>query len=349
MSAPPVDATLPDTEAGRASSGRRALGLVVFLALLAGAVLVSFMFGSNPLPLGEVWRVLWDRDNSEASSIVWTLRMPRTVIAIVAGAAFAVAGALIQALTRNPLADSGLLGVNAGAIFAVTLGVAVFGVASISGYIWFAFVGAAAATVLVFFIGAAGGGTASPVRLILAGVALGAVLHGITTFMQLIDPDTFERIRRWGVGSTAATSLEQMRTVLPFLVLGFVLAVAISRQLDAVALGDDLASSLGVKVTRVRIVGLIAMTLLAGGGTAITGGLAFVGLMIPHIVRWFVGPNQRWIFAYSLIAGPIMVLLADVIGRVLGRPGEIEAGVMCAVIGAPVLIILVRRRKASGL
>ncbi|OZF08443.1 iron ABC transporter permease [Rhodococcus sp. 15-1154-1] len=350
MSAPTTDelSAVPQQEDANPGS-RRALGLFVFGGLLLVAIIGSLMFGSNPLPFGDVWHVIWHRDGSEASSIVWTLRMPRTLIGIVTGAAFALAGSLIQALTRNPLADPGILGVNAGAGFAVTLGVGIFGVTSISGYVWYAFVGAALATILVYLIGAARGAVASPVRLVLAGVALGAVLGGLSSFLMLIDPDTFQQLRKWGVGSIAATTLDDARLVLPFLLAGFVLAIAISRSLDAVALGDDLASSLGVKIVRVRTLGLIAVTLLAGGATALTGGIAFVGLMIPHIVRWFVGPNQRWIFAYSLIAGPIMVLLADTIGRVLGRPGEIEAGIVCAVIGAPVLIALVRHKKASGL
>lgn len=352
MSAPPVDAA-PGADAtveqSPVSSSRRTLGLVVFLGLLFVSIIASLMFGSNPLPFGQVWHVIWDRDGSEASSIVWTLRMPRTLIGIITGAAFAIAGALIQSLTRNPLADPGILGVNAGAGFAVTLGVGIFGVTSISGYIWYSFVGAALATVLVYLIGSARGAVASPVRLVLAGVALGAVLGGMASFLTLIDQETFRQLRRWGVGSIAATTLDDARLVLPFLLVGLLLAFAIARQLDAVALGDDLASSLGVKIFRVRALGLIAVTLLAGGATALTGGIGFVGLMIPHIVRWFVGPNQRWIFAYSLIGGPIMVLLADTLGRVLGRPGEIEAGIVCAVIGAPVLIFLVRRRKASGL
>lgn len=354
MTAPPraekvIVESVPAEDAHWVSGRRRVIGFVVFLVLLGATVMASLMFGSNPIPVSDVWRVLWSRDGSDADAVVWTLRMPRTIIGLATGAAFALAGALIQSLTRNPLADPGILGVNAGAGFAVTLGVGFFGVTTISGYVWYAFIGAAFATLLVYVIGSARGTVASPVRLVLAGVALAAVFDGIGTFLTLIDPDTFERLRRWGVGSIAATSLDDLWAVSPFLIVGFLLAMGISRSLDAVALGDDLAASLGVKIVRIRMIGLVALTLLAGAGTALTGGIGFVGLMIPHIVRWFVGPNQRWIFAYSVIAGPIMVILADVLGRILGRPGEIEAGILCAVIGAPVLIILVRRRKASGL
>lgn len=265
------------------------------------------------------------------------------------GAAFGVAGALIQALTRNPLADPGILGVNAGAGFAVTLGVGLFGLSGITGYIWFAFLGAAAATLLVYVIGSAGRGFASPVTLVLAGVALAAVLNGFSTFLTLIDPDTFRSIRNWGLGSVARTSLEDAAAVLPFLLAGLLLAVLLSGALNSIALGDDLAASLGTRIMRTRILGIIAVTLLAGGATALTGGIAFLGLMVPHVVRWFVGPDQRWIILCSALAAPVLVLAADVLGRVIARPGEIEVGILIAVVGAPVLIALVRRRRASGL
>lgn len=335
----------------RAAAGvtRRLLGLLVIAAGLVFAVLVSLAFGANPLPLGTVWDGLWRPDTSEASVIVWTLRMPRTAVGVIVGAAFGVAGALIQALTRNPLADPGILGVNAGAGFAVTLGVGLFGVTSASGYIWFAFAGAAAATVLVSVIGAAGRGTANPVTLVLAGVALGAVLGGISTFLSLIDEHTFRAIRSWGLGSIARTDPGNTMAVLPFILLGLLLAVLLAGSLNSIALGDELAAALGTNVKRSRILTVVAVTLLAGGGTALTGGIGFVGLMVPHLVRWFTGPDQRWIIAYSALAAPVLVLAADTIGRVIARPGEIEVGIVTAVVGAPILIALARRRKVSGL
>lgn len=328
---------------------RRIAGLIAIAAALAAAVLASLAFGANPLPLDAVWAGFWHPDRSEASIIVWTLRVPRTVVGVVVGAAFGVAGALIQALTRNPLADPGILGVNAGAGFAVTLGIGVLGLGGIGGYIWFAFIGAAIATVLVYLIGSAGRGTISPVTLVLAGVALGAVLNGFSTFLTLIDEETFRSVRSWGLGSIARTSLADTAMVLPFLAIGLLIAASISGSLNSIALGDDLAASLGTSVARSRVLGLIAVTLLAGGATALTGGIAFVGLMVPHVVRWFTGPDQRWIIAGSTITAPVLVLVADVIGRVIARPGEIEVGIVTAVIGAPVLIALVRRRKVSGL
>lgn len=344
--APPP--ALPRERPSPSLGPRRAVGLVVLLAALVVATAASLAFGANPLPFGAVWDGLLAQDDTEASLIVWDLRIPRTVAGIVVGAAFGVAGALIQALTRNPLADPGILGVNAGAGFAVTLGVGVFGVASVSGYVWFAFVGAAFATGLVYLIGAAGGG-ASPITLVLAGVALAAVLGGVQQFLTLIDPTTFDRLRSWGVGTIDSTSLDDTVAVLPFLAVGLVVALALSGALNAVALGDDLATSLGTNILRTRVLGIVAVTLLAGGGTALTGGIGFVGLMVPHVVRWSTGPDQRWVIAYSAVAAPVLVLVADVVGRVLGRPGEIQVGIVTAVIGAPVLIALVRRQRASGL
>jgi iron complex transport system permease protein len=322
---------------------------VVILGALVLACLLSIAFGANPLSFGDVWEGLWHRDDSDASIIVWTLRGPRTVVGIITGMGFGVAGALIQALTRNPLADPGILGVNAGAGFAVTLGVGIFGVSGVTGYIWFAFIGAALATVLVYAIGSAGGGSASPVTLVLAGVALGAVLGGISTFLTLIDEDTFRSLRNGGLGSIARTSLSDTMSVAPFIALGLLIAVALSGSLNSIALGDDLAASLGTHVQRTRVFGVLAVTLLAGGATALTGGIGFIGLMVPHVVRWFTGPDQRWVIAYSALAAPVLLLLADVIGRVVGSPGEVEVGIVTAVIGAPVLIALVRRKKASGL
>ena len=348
----PATDRAPDEVPGRPEGSlyrRRALGLLVILGLLVVSVALSLMYGANPLPLDSVWRGLWAHDDTEASIIVWTLRIPRTLVGIIVGAAFGVAGALIQALTRNPLADPGILGVNAGAGFAVTLGVGIFGITSAQGYVWFAFLGAAIATVLVYVIGASGGGSASPITLVLAGVALAAVLGGVGTFLTLIDPETFQRLRRWGVGSIDGTNLTDTWQVFPFLIAGLLLALMLSGGLNSIALGDDLAASLGTSITRTRVLGIVAVTLLAGGGTALTGGIGFVGLMVPHIVRWFTGPDQRWVIAYSAMAAPILVLLSDVIGRVIARPGEIEVGIVTAVVGAPVLILLVRRSKASGL
>lgn len=223
---------------------RRSIGLAVILAALVVAVLLSLGLGSNPLSVGEVWQGLWGRE-ANAASIVWGLRGPRTVVGIIVGAAFGVAGALIQALTRNPLADPGILGVNAGAGFAVTLGVGFFGLTGVDGYVWFAFLGAAAATLLVYLIGSAGRGSATPVALVLAGVALGAVLTGFATMLELLDPELFRAVRNGGLGSIDRTELGETLGVAPFLAAGLLLAFGLAGSLNSLALGDDLAAALG--------------------------------------------------------------------------------------------------------
>lgn len=346
---PRSDAEEATAEAARLPAYRRPLGLAVIAVALLVCIWLSFAFGAKPVPLSQVWHGLLDHDSSDASVIVWRLRLPRTVAAIVTGSAFAVSGALIQALTRNPLADPGILGVNAGAGFAVTLGVGLLGITSTQQYVWFAFIGAALATVGVYVIGTAGRRTVSPVTLVLAGTALGAVLGAYSSFLELMSPRTFQALRTWGLGSAAGTDLSDTLDLLPFLVVGLVLALALSGPLNAIALGDDLARSLGARIMLTRVLGIVAVTLLAGGSTALTGGIAFVGLMVPHVVRWFTGPDQRWIIAYSTLAGPVLVVLADVIGRVLVIPSELEAGLVTSFVGAPVLILLVRSRKASAL
>ncbi|PAY24129.1 Fe(3+)-siderophore ABC transporter permease [Dietzia natronolimnaea] len=333
------------------TSARRSAGLLVLLAVLAVAVLFSVAVGSKDIPLSTVLEALRNSDLAiDEHFIVWEMRLPRTLTGLAVGAGLAaVSGALIQALTRNPLADPGILGVNAGAAFFVALGVAVFGVSSIAGYVWFAFLGALVVTVGVYLIGSAGRGPADPVRLTLAGVALGAVLSGITLGMTLLDPGAFDQMRNWNAGSIAGRGYDVLLPVLPFLILGVVLAVGAASSLNAIALGDDLATSLGTRVALTRTTVIIAVTLLAGGATAIAGPIMFVGLMVPHIARWITGPEQRWIIAYSLVMGPILVIASDVLGRVLMRPGELPVGIVTAFVGAPVLIALIRRKKASGL
>ncbi|MBQ7805398.1 iron chelate uptake ABC transporter family permease subunit, partial [Rhodococcus sp. (in: high G+C Gram-positive bacteria)] len=267
----------------------------------------------------------------------------------IVGMALGVAGGLIQAMTRNPLADPGILGVNAGAGFAMVVAVAVFGLTSIWSYIWFAFLGAVIATAIVYTLGSIGRGGATPIRLTLAGVAIGSVLGGISSGITLLNPTAFDQMRQWNAGSLSGRSLEIVLAVAPFILIGLFLALALARQLNAVALGDDLARSLGANITRTRILGVIAVTLLCGAATAAAGPIGFVGLMVPHVARWFVGPDQRWILPYTLVCSPILLLFSDVVGRIVLRPGELQVGIVTAFIGAPVLIMLVRRSKVSGL
>ncbi|MGD7786758.1 FecCD family ABC transporter permease [Propionibacteriaceae bacterium Y1700] len=327
---------------------QRLLGLGAAALLMLLCALLSLAVGSKMMPLDTAWHALTSFDGSENQLIITELRVPRTVLAMIVGTGLAVAGCMIQALTRNPLADPGILGVNAGAALAVVIGIGFFGVTSVSGYMWFALAGALIATVAVYLIGSAGRGTAGPIRMTLAGVALGAALAGFTTGLMLLDPTTFDAMRSWNAGSVMGRNLQEMGPVIPLLIAGLVLALLCSRALNAIMLGDDLAASLGTHVGRTRVMVVIAVTLLAGSATAIAGPIGFVGLMVPHVVRWFVGPDQRWICAYAIFVGAILVLLSDVLGRFLVWPGEMPVGIVTAFIGAPVLIFLVRRRKVAS-
>ncbi len=342
--------TKKETKSIKSVRRQRFAGLIAALILLAATVLVSLMVGTKPLPPMTVIEAVFSPAGTFDHTIVQAERVPRTLVAMAAGPAFGLAGALIQSLTRNPLADPGILGVNAGASFAVAMAVGVFSVTSMTGYLWFAFAGALAATIAVYVIsGGAGKKSPSPVQITLSGVALGAVLSGVTTALTLMNTDAFSNMLNWSVGNLADRSLNDLLLILPFLFIGVILSLAIAHALNAIAFGDDRAASLGVRVGLIRVVGLIAITLLAGGATAIAGPIGFIGLMVPHCVRWFVGPDQPWIFIYSLVVAPMLLLLSDIIGRIIMFPAEVPVGIITGFVGAPILLILVRRRKASGL
>lgn len=346
MTSAPVQAAAP---ARPARLGRTAAGTLVLTAVLAVAVALSLTMGANPLPLSAVWASLTGAGTPDTDFVVQGLRVPRTIAGVGAGAALGVAGALMQSFSRNPLADPGILGVNAGAAFAVALTVAVFGIQNSLLLVWPAFLGALVVTVAVALVGSAGRGRADPIRLVLAGVAVGAVLSGITSGLMLSDPDAFDTMRGWNAGSLLGRGLEVILPVAPFVALGLLVAFGLGRGLNAIALGDDLAQAQGVRVGRVRVASVAAVTVLAGAATALVGPLSFVGLMVPHVARWIAGPDQRLILPLSALAAPIVVLLADVLGRVIISPAEVPAGIVTAFVGAPVLIALARRRKAAAL
>jgi iron complex transport system permease protein len=311
-------------------------------------LVLSVMVGSTAIPPSVVWDALFDPSADIDQFAIRDYRLPRTVVGLVVGVALGLSGALIQALTRNPLADPGILGVNAGASFAVTIAVGVLGVTSIQGHMWFAFAGALVVTLMVLALGSTRQGR-SPVVMVLAGVCLSAVLGGAREALQLTDPDAFDAMRSWNAGSILGRPLDLVWPTLPFLAVAIALAFAVSGPLNAMALGDEVAVAQGVRLARTRVLAVVALTGLAGGATAIAGPIAFVGLMVPHVARWIVGPHQRWIFAHSVLLAPILLLASDILGRVVMRPGEIPVGIVTAFVGAPVLIVLVRRQKASGL
>jgi len=308
---------------------------------------MSLAVGSKAIPVTELWEVLRGSGEEGSAYVVWALRLPRTIAGLAVGAALGAAGALIQAFSRNPLADPGILGVNRGAAFYVVLGISLFGMTSISGYVWFALTGALVATLVVYAIGTAGRGGADPARLTLGGVAVAAVLAGITTALMLFEPATFEAMRSWNAGSLAGRELDAALTMLPFLLAGLVTAALVARPLNAVTLGDELAAGLGAQVQRTRLGAVLAVTLLAGSATALAGPIGFLGLMVPHIARWVTGPSQPWIIAYSTLIAPVVLLASDVLARVTLPSGEVPVGVLTAFVGAPVLIALARRPKPS--
>ena len=332
-----------------ASNAQRLLWLGLAVAALALVLLLSVAIGSKDIPLPTVLDSLLHATDSDDRAIIVALRIPRTVLGLTVGVALGLSGALVQALTRNPLADPGILGVNAGASFFVTLAVGFLGIASIGGYIWFAFLGAVLATLLVYAIGSVGRGAGGGGGVTLAGVAVGAVLSGISNGLALLNPAAFDRLRYWSAGSLTTPGYDNLLVILPFIVVGIGLAVAVSRPLNAIALGDDLAAALGANMLRTRVLVVVAVTLLSGAATAIAGPIGFVGLMVPHVARWIAGPDQRWIAAFTLVLAPILLLVSDILGRIVMRPGELQVGIVTAFVGAPVLILLARRRKVSGL
>ena len=330
---------------GRPRFTRQRSGPLRFLApLLAVLVLLvliteSLALGSRTLSPEEVWQGFLAYDNSVASKVVWGLRIHRTILAIVVGASLAVAGVVMQALTRNPLAEPGILGVNAGASLAVVAAIGGLGLTSVNQYLPFAFAGAAAAAVLVHMMSRRSADS-GPARLVLAGVALGASLSSITGTITMYNSKIFDSYRFWVVGSLENRKLEVLLWVAPFLAVGLVLALASAHSLNALALGDEQATALGVNLAVVGGVAFVALTLLCGAATAAAGPISFIGLVIPHVVRLLVGADQKHLLAWSVVAGAGLLLAADVVGRLLIRPTELEAGIVTAFIGAPVLLVL---------
>lgn len=322
---------------------RRAAGLAVSVLCLLAVLVLSVALGSRALAPGEVWGALANPD-SPVYTVVHRMRLPRTLLGLFAGTALGLAGGLMQALTRNPLADPGLLGINAGASAAVATAVSFLGVTTFHGYVWFAFLGAACVSVGVYAIG--GGSGATPARLALAGAALNATLFSYVSAVMLLDSASLDRMRFWTVGSLADAGAGTVIRTAPFVAAGTVLALALARPLNALALGDDAARALGARPERTRAATIVAVTLLCGAATAACGPIVFVGLMVPHLVRPLTGPDLRWLLPYCAVLAPALLLAADVIGRVAARPSEVMVGIVTTVLGGPLFLFLVRRNKA---
>lgn len=338
------------TSAARRTGGRvgqrRALlvgGVLALLVLLVLAAAASIAVGARGISPGHVWSALFSPTGSDDDVVVRSLRVPRTVLGVAVGVALGVAGAVIQGHTRNPLADPGLLGVSAGAAFAVCLAVYAFGVTSVTGSMWFALAGALVASVVVFGLGTLGGGT--PVTLALAGAAVTAFLGALTNGLVLSDAQTLDAYRFWAVGSLVGRADGALAQALPFLLAGLLLAAVNAPALNTLQLGEDVARGLGQRIGLARATGIAAVTLLTGAAVAVTGPIAFVGLVVPHVARAITGPDHRWLLPYAGLLGAILLVVADVVGRVIASPAELPVGLVLAFVGAPFFIVLVRRRK----
>jgi iron complex transport system permease protein len=341
---------LPGGRVAHVTRTRRTAGVFLLLVTVGFGIVLSLAIGSKAIAFDTVVRSFTDFDATLTDHlIIRELRLPRTVLAVMVGAALGVAGALMQGVTRNPLADPGLLGVNAGASFAVVLAIWAFSITDVFGLVWFAFIGAALTSVLVYALGSMGRGGANPVRLALAGAALSAMLGAFTGAVTLLDQATLDQYRFWAVGSLAGRDAGVTAQLVPFVAVGLLIAFGAGRQLNALALGEEAARSLGTKVNMTRFVSAIGITLLCGSAVAACGPIAFVGLVVPHMMRVWFGPDQRWLMPASALAGAGMLLYCDTAGRVVARPGEIQVGIMTAAIGGPVFVFLVRRTRMAQL
>lgn len=345
---------VPSARAERKTSlSRRLLVLVLLAVILVLVALASVAIGARGIALSTVFEALGQMGKTgvDASGdwVVVQTRVPRTVAGILVGACLGLAGTAMQGVARNPLADPGILGINAGAALSVIIAVVLFGVGTVSGYIWFAFVGAAVAAVVVYLVASLGRDGASPVKLALAGAALSAGLISLLQALLITNQDALSAFRNWQVGSVAGRNWDQVLAVLPFMVLGICLVIFTGRWLNGLALGDDLARGLGQNPALARGITAIGIVLLCGAATALAGPLGFIGLVVPHLLRALIGTDYRWLLPYSVVTAPIIVVAADTVGRVILLPGEVAAGIITVFLGAPVFIWLVRKRKAVAL
>ena len=327
----------------------RLLGLgLIFIAVVA-VCLLSLAIGSLDIPIPTVVGSFTAFDGSREQIIVQELRVPRTLIGITAGIAFALAGTVMQGLTRNPLADPGILGITSGASLAVLFGLEIVGTIDLAGGVWLAMAGAALAGFTVYTLGAAGGGGATPIKLAIAGAALASAIGAVLIILLSLSPRSLDEMRFWLVGSIAGRPIEVFWYTLPFVFIGAVAGVLLGRPLNSLALGDEIAMSLGMRIGTVRLVAGATVIVLAGAGVAMAGPIAFLGLAVPYIARAFVGPDWRWVLPYSAILGIVILLGADIVGRVVVRPNELQVGVVVALVGAPFFVYLVRRRRLEAL
>lgn len=313
--------------------------LILLLCLVA-----SIAYGAAEISFSTIYSALTSFDGSADHLIIRTVRLPRSLIAMLVGAALAVAGAVMQGLTRNPLADPGILGLESGAALAVVVAVFLFGASSLSAYAGFAFLGAGVTAVVVYWLGSLGRGGLTPLNLTVAGAALTYLLSSLTSGILILSQRTLDEIRFWLAGSVAGRDFTLFLQVLPYIVIGLVLAFALGRQIATLNLGEDVAKGLGQRTAWVKVTAAISVVLLAGSSVAVAGPIGFIGLVVPHIVRFFIGVDYRWILPYAAVLGAILLLVADIAARLVIAPQELPVGVMTAIVGAPFFIYLARSR-----
>jgi len=322
--------------------------LIISTILLIVCILASLFFGARIISFPEVIDGLFSRNDSYGANVI-RKRVSRTIFSLLCGGALGVAGALMQAVTRNPLADPSILGVNTGAALFVICGIAFFNIHTANQYIWFALIGAALTATLVFGVGSMGKGGATPIKLVLAGAATSAALSSLTMAIQIPNAYAMDQFRFWQLGSVGSATWNAIATFLPFLVIGILVAFFTAPALNALALGDDVATGLGVRPMFLRLVAALGGVILCGAATAVAGPIGFIGLLSTHVVRLILGSDLRFNIPMSAIAGGIILTFADVVGRLVSSPGELEVGVVTAFIGAPILIILAKNSKVRSL
>ncbi|MBW7475768.1 iron ABC transporter permease [Paenibacillus oenotherae] len=325
------------------------LVLVICMILLVLTVFASLVLGSRPVRFHELIDGLFHQDADSYGANIVRKRISRTIFSLFCGAALGVSGSLMQAVTRNPIADPSILGVNTGASLFVVCGIAFLNISTANQYIWLALAGAAITAVFVFGIGSMGRGGATPIKLVLAGAATSAALTSLVTAIMIPRSSVMDQFRFWQVGSVGSGTWSAIGTFIPFLLVGILIGFIAAPALNALALGDDVATGLGVRTGTLRLIAAIAGVLLCGATTALAGPIGFIGLLSTHIIRLILGPDLRLIIPMSAIAGAIILTLSDVGGRLIGSPGELEVGVVTAFIGAPILIIVAMRSKVRSL
>jgi iron complex transport system permease protein len=325
------------------------IGLFLLTGVLLAVAMLSLRVGSLGVTTSDTWSALvhYNSDNY-AELVVRTLRLPRTLYAVVLGVGLGLSGTVAQAITRNPLADPSILGVSSGATLAVVIAVFFFGFTAPYQYVWFAFVGALLAALLVFVLSAAGRGGPTPTKVALAGIVISAMLFAWTSVLLLLDRETMDVVRFWMAGSVAGRDLTTLYWLAPFILGGSVASLFLGHQLNVLALGDETARALGMRTGTLRLVGLLLVVVITGACVAAAGPIAFIGLATPHLVRSVIGPDYRWVLPYSMVVGAILLTGSDIIGRVIARPSEVQVGIVTAIIGAPVLIALARRRTLAS-